>query len=80
LDVVELPIAWIDSFAILVLECPLPEGSQSRHHSDNNKMADKMAGGEFLAPRWTFRLRLGCIDQIAVKTHRLLSPVAHPSI
>jgi hypothetical protein len=45
LDAVELRIALIDYFTILALKCPLPEVSQSMHHSANNKIADEMAGG-----------------------------------
>jgi hypothetical protein len=80
LDTVEVCIALIDSFTILALKCPLPEASQSMHHSNNNKMADKMAGGYFLASPWNFRLGIRSIYQITFKPHRLLSPVVHPSI
>lgn len=45
LNAVELRIALIDYFTVLVLNCPLPEASQSVHQSANNKIADEMAGG-----------------------------------
>jgi hypothetical protein len=49
-DAVEPRTALADYFAILALKCPLPDGSQSTHHSANNKIADVMAGrGECLA-------------------------------
>jgi hypothetical protein len=49
-DMVELRVALMGDFAILVLKCPLPWTSQSMHHSAPYGMADEMGGGrDFLA-------------------------------
>jgi hypothetical protein len=44
LDAVELRIALIDFFTVLVLKRLSPEASQSMYHSNQNKTAEKMAG------------------------------------
>jgi hypothetical protein len=44
LDAVELRIALIDYFTILVLRCPLPDASESMHQFTKKKIADEMAG------------------------------------
>jgi hypothetical protein len=43
-DVAELSVALIDFFTILVPKCPLPEASQSMHHSANHEITDKKPG------------------------------------
>jgi hypothetical protein len=49
LDGVELHIALVDYFTILLLKFPLLEASQSMDHSPNNKITDERAGGRRLS-------------------------------
>jgi hypothetical protein len=62
-DAVALRIALIDCFTVLILECPLPEPSQSIHHFANNKIADEIAGGRRLS---------GTPDKIPITHYQML--------
>jgi hypothetical protein len=51
LSPVELRIALIDYFTLLILKCPLPADSQSMSQSANDEIADETASeGGFLEP------------------------------